>query len=363
MRAYLGDPGNVPRSTAYPLSASPDLIPYGVSPADPATFLTDTSWNKAYSTTMVKNADNYMYMRAQNLATTPITGTFSLFSTNSNLLLWPSTWSQNQLRTQSGEPTQQVTIAAGQRGVVPSAFIWHPTTLEHYCLVGMVDTPSHPATIPPDGSITNFALWIAQNGNFAWHNLSVTDVGSPTWSKTINYIQGDTAYLVKFELVCKNVPVGSIVRLTCGAAGISPPLDVLGTVTSSTNYIIGMECDVDADFQAEMSYSYTAVNGQPPPAGFEITFRASIMENGEAVRELYQYCSTLEESGIPTPEDYLERAQANRKWDTLPWSVHESYADYLLREHKQAGTYQTGNSVGPQKRFVVGSDTSYAQIV
>src|SRR5688572_25878488 len=271
MRAYLGDPGNVPRSSAYPLSASPDLIPYGTSPADPSTFLTDASWGQAYNATLVVRQSNYLYMRAQNLGSQATTGTFSLYYSQASLLLWPSVWSGNQLKTQTGANTQDVLINPGQKGVTPSAFVWQPASPppgDHYCLVGMVSTPNHPATPPPDGNIQNFASWIAQNGSFAWHNVSVTDSGSPTWTKSINYDQGGTTEDIYFQVICKNVPVGSKVAFSSGTAGPNPPINLPPTtVTNGSSFIAGMQTSVPGTFVSDISYSYWAASSSPPPSG------------------------------------------------------------------------------------------------
>lgn len=360
MRAYQGDPGNVPRSSSYSMSNSPDLIPYGTQPVDPSTFLTDTSWNTTYNANLVANADNYLYMRAQNLGTTPSTGTFSLYAAPGSMLLWPSQWVQNQLKTQAGELTQQITLQGNQKGALPSAFVWNAKSDQHYCLVGMVSTPEHPATLPPDGNIQNFATWIAQNGSFAWHNLSVTSSGSPTWTNKTYYDQGGVADTVRFDIVCSYVPLNSVVSFSCGVGGPTPPINMPPSiVTNYPSFIVGMNSLVPGDFKADISYSYTASKTDPvPPQGFNISIEGSVKT--QAGTALHEFGRTLVQMGYPTPEEYMERVKANRKWDSVKMEHHEAYAEYLLREHTESGTYDK-SAAGPVRYFTVGSYTTVGQ--
>lgn len=363
MRAYLNDPGNVPRSQAQPLSASPDLIPIGMQPVAPDTLLTDPSWNSVYNNSLVINSKNYLYMRAQNLGSQATTGTFSLYFSKASLLLWPSVWSANQMKTDGGADTQNVLINPGQRGVTPSAFIWKPEQLvnDHYCLVGMVSTPQHPATPPPDGNIRDFASWIANNGSFAWHNVSVVNAGAPTWQKSTYYEQGGVTEDVYFQLNCSNLPEGSQVAFSCGEAGANPPINLKPTtVSTSPSFTTGVISNVQGSFKGDITYSYWAKDGSPPPPGFDITLKAiSLSASSDA---LYKYSSTLQELGVPTPEAYLEMKKSMKKWDSLPWAAHEAYAEQLHMQHDAFKTYSK-SAAGPIKGMVVGTDTVYAQTV
>lgn len=361
MRAYQNDPGNIPRSSSYSLAHSPDLIPYGTQPVDPQTFLTASSWNTTYNATLIGKATNYLYMRAQNLGTAASTGTFALYySPGGNMLLWPSKWAKNQLLTQTGANTQTITLQGGEKGVLPSAFVWDAKTDQHYCLIGMVSTPEHPATPPPDGDIQNFATWIAQNGSFAWHNLTVTSAGSPTWTDKVNYDQGGVADTVRFDIVCDYVPLNSTVSFSCGAAGPKPPINMPPSlVTNYPSFIVGMNSVVPGDFMADISYSYTAAKDKPvPPEGFSISIEASVKTQPGTL--LHGYGKTLAEKGYPTPEEYMERVKANRRWDSVKMEDHEAYAEYLLREHMESRTYDK-SALGPVRYFAVGSYTTVGQ--
>jgi hypothetical protein len=276
LRAYLGDPGNVPRSTEYPLNDSPDLIPYGTQPVETGTFLTDASWNTIYRPTLVMNIDNYIYMRAQNLGQQETSGEFSLYAVKDNLLSWPPTWTQ--LKTQQGEMKQKITLAANQKGVLPEPFVWIPDSAERYSLVGLVSTPNHPLILPPD-QIQDFARWVARNGGVGWHSVNITNVNAPTFTNKMHYEQGTTACMIAFNLVCTNVPLGSKVSFSCGLSGPSPLIDLAPTVvTDSKTFIVGIVSDVPAGFEGDISYSYWS-NGGPPPPGFNITLQARVYEN------------------------------------------------------------------------------------
>ena len=360
MRAFQGDSGQVPRPSSYGMSLSPDLIPYGTVPVDPATFLPDASWNTTYNATLTANMANYMYMRAQNLGTEASTGTFTLYYSKGSMLLWPSQWSKNKLLTQSGADNQVVTFAGNEKKVLPSPFVWNAKADDHYCLVGMVSTAKHPATIPTDGSIQNFATWIAQNGCYAWHNMNVTTSGAPTISDRSWYEQGNTTDLMRFDIVCTNVPLNATVQFSCGAAGANPPILLNPTVVTTPNsFIAGMKSTVNSGFEAFVDYAYTAPPGQTnPPPGFGLSIEVSYAT--QAGMELHQYAKTLEQMGFEKPEDYMARAKAMAKWDKVSMKDHEARAEYLLQEHTEAGTYnKTG--AGPIRYYTVGAFTTAAQ--
>lgn len=360
MRAFQGDSGQVPRPSSYGMSNSPDLIPYGTSPVDPATFLTDTSWNTTYNATLTANMANYMYMRAQNLGNDPSTGEFTLYYSPGSMLLWPSQWSKNKLLTQTGADKQTLAFAGKEKKVLPSPFVWKAKNDDHYCLVGMVSTAKHPASIPADGSIQDFANWIASNGCYAWHNMAVTSSGAPTIADRSWYAQGDTADLMRFDIVCTNVPVNSKVQFSCGASGAKPPILLNPTtVTTPDSFIAGMKSTVEAGFEAFVDYAYTAPPGQSnPPPGFNLSIEVSYAtQSGMA---LHKYAKTLEQMGFPKPEDYIARAKAMAKWDKVKMKDHHERAEYLLKEHTDAGTYKKSR-IGPIRYYTVGAFTTAAQ--
>ncbi|MFN8714104.1 MAG: hypothetical protein ACK5Z2_14750 [Bacteroidota bacterium] len=92
------------------------------------------------------------------------------------------------------------------------------------------------------------------------------------------YEQGNEGFLVMFQLVCINTPVGTIVSLTSSnPEGCTPPIYIPPTkVLNSTGFIVGMESEVQANYTSTLTYCFELPQGVPPPAGFSITVQAMI---------------------------------------------------------------------------------------
>lgn len=300
LRDNLSDTGVIPTPGA--LSHSPDIIPYGLEPEnDPQKFFSG-NYGSDVGKDLVANARNYFYVRGKNLGQKSTSGSFYLYYSKASLLLYPNQWQNNALKTSTGESSVPFNVNSNKIAVATDPFTWVPQIIsgDHYCMVGRVVTPDHPNEIPPTGDIQDFAGWVANNGGICWRNVAVVDTGSPTWTQNVDYDQGVAGDKVQFIITCTNVPVGAKVSFSAGTPGPTPLIDLQPTaVTNSTSFVVGVECDVPANYKTNISYSYWA-NGAPPK-GFSIKMSAQVVvPPGHAN---YAFARTLEEVGIPKKSD------------------------------------------------------------
>lgn len=297
IRNNLADTGELPAQGS--LCHSPDIIPNGTdAEKDPETTFKE-SWDKDVGKDLVANWKNYFYVRGKNLAAVAATGQVYLYYAQSNLLLYPSVWQNNALRTDQG--ADNVAVSAKNSGdifVGDDAFTWEkvpkPGSGYHYCLIARVVTADHPNPIPTTGEIHSFATYIAENPAMAQRNVRVVDTGAPTFQQTTDYDQGTEGCEIYFYLVCTNVPVGAEVAFSCGSPGPDPRIDLPRTkVSNPHSFIVGIKSNVPADFKSNITYSYWA-NGTTPPPGWNIELQAVYIPPSGHENE--KYCVPFEAS-------------------------------------------------------------------
>ena len=302
LRDNLDDGGSVP--AAGTLSSSPDIIPFGTAPvSDPATFFTNNYGNDV-GQDLVANSQNYIYMRAKNLSLSGgENGTLSLYYSPASLLLYPSLWQNNILKTGSGATTVPVSAAAtGDIVVGTDPFTWQPQMIsgDHYCLIGQIVTASHPNPIPQTGGIQDFATYIANNRGMGWRNVSIVNNGSPTFTQTVQYNQGNEQGDMAILITCSNVPVGAEVAFSCGTPGPNPPINLPRTkVTNSSSFVVGITSVIPANFNSSIAYSYWA-NGTVPLPNWSIGL--SVVYFVPSSNSLYKHGKTFEELGLKEHE-------------------------------------------------------------
>lgn len=302
-RSTLNDSGTSPRPGT---AASPDIIPYGLSPIDnPGDFFVVKNWDKDLGKTLDARIMNYIYFRASNLAGKEQTGKLYLYYSQASLLLYPNLWEKNVLKTQDGKDHYEFKVSKDGKLVSgmddkQGTFVWKPEmiTNDHYCLVGRIVTPDHPNDIPKVGDIDDFSVFIATNLNYAWRNVTVIDRNSPDWSQTVDYAQGDLAGAIKFILKCTNLPIGSEVMFSCHTTGPKPLIAIEKTkITSSESQLCGVECNVPAGFKGDITYSYWS-NGIKPAKGFKIDLEAVYIPNEASRLHVLGLCKPMSEFGL-----------------------------------------------------------------
>ncbi len=322
LRQNLQDKGLMPRTGGW--TASPDIIPAGISPvSDPTAVYTSA---ESYATNpgqpVVKNASNYIYLRGKNLSSETVTGEVRVFYAKQSLFLYPQQWLQNGLKTSQGSETSELKdLAAGAIGVTTDPFAFVPTdTGEHHCLVGFISTPDHPFENqkPPNAvtSLGKLAQWIGKTGGAGWHNVQFTDAGAPTFTNSTDYPASDTPQKVHITITCTGCAIGSEVAFSCGTPLPNGKYIKLPKTKVSTTGTVGffIPAEIPANWTSEVTYSYWA--GGPPLDDWSVSMSVSVVTNEDPTLEEYgrlasdvfpnheMYC--LDSNCIKTmPKDYI----------------------------------------------------------
>lgn len=275
-RSNLSDVGQLPSP---PLAyESPDIIPAGIYPTNNPQDFFSGNYNQDVGQNLVTGGPNYIYLRTRNLAPGAEGGKVSLYYTPASLLLYPNKWQNNELKT-SDQQTEVFVQAAnpGDISVTANPFVWEPTSIsgDHYCLISRVSTLRHDNPIPAVGSYTDMTEFILNHPGFGWRNVSLTNVNSPTFDTPVDYTQGTEAGRITFQLECTNVPGGASVAFSAGTPGPNPLIVLEKTTVPPNNgsWNTSVTCDVPANYQTTLIYSYWA-NGTQPQQGFQIRLKA-----------------------------------------------------------------------------------------
>ncbi|RKH21530.1 hypothetical protein D7Y13_04365 [Corallococcus praedator] len=275
-RTNMWDVGQLPSPPdAY---ESPDIIPSGIYPTNNPQAYFSSNYNQDVGQSLVIDGPNYIYLRTKNLASGAQSGKVSLYYTPTSLLLYPNKWQNNALKT--SDQQLQVFVQATQPGdiaVTDNPFVWEPSAIsgDHYCLISRVSTPKHDNPIPQVGSYTDLTAFILNNPGFGWRNVSLTSANSPTFDTTVDYTQGTEAGSITFQLECTNVPGGASVAFSAGTPGPDPLIVLEKTTVPQNNgsWNTSVTCDVPANYQTNITYSYWA-NGTTPQPGFKLRLKA-----------------------------------------------------------------------------------------
>ncbi|KMN36459.1 hypothetical protein VI26_06315 [Chromobacterium sp. LK1] len=258
---------------------------------------------------------NYFYVRGKNLSSGADAGKIYLYYCPQNLFLFPSLWSQNQLKTSSHQDYVQVVANdVNEVTVTPEPFTFLPTSETHSCLIARVSTPNHPNPLPQDGEIgtmAQLANYIASHPNMGWRNVALVNKGIPSYT---NYFTLDTTclkpgteYLFLVGLSYKGLTPGSILAFSSGTPIPSgpdkgvviqhPPTPVDQADGSfGTRYLT-----IPAGFKTSVSFTYTA---KPPiQQGWSLQFfavylplQAAANSDDQTARDL---AIPVHEHGIP----------------------------------------------------------------
>ncbi len=302
-RTAFNDDGTYPRQAT---SSSPDIIPYGINPAEnPDDLFVINNWDKDLGKTLDARILNYLYFRVANLSDKKQTGKLYLYYSRASMLLYPNFWENNVLRTQDGKDYYEFEV--DKNGKIVSGtdnkqgtFVWKPEMItdDHYCLVGRIVTLEHPNPVPKTGDIDDFASFISTNPNYAWRNVTVIDRNSPTASIDVHYDEGNLDAEIYFMLTCKNLPIGSEVMFSCPTTGPEPLIHMEKTkITNPQNQVFGVKCHVPSNFVGDITYSYWA-NGLKPSKDFSITLEAIYIPNENSRLHELGVCKPLHTFGL-----------------------------------------------------------------
>ena len=235
VRCTTGETGDVPRPTS---AFSPDIIISGKEPfPDPSILTNPANYGNAYDNSLYIGYPNYLYVRGKNFTDADLTGSWNLFFATPNILLYPYLWEANQLGTSSGNQNPPFTIKAGAIGASTDAFTWVPLdTSDHYCMIGIANTPGHGNPLAGVNNITDLASTLANNANIAQRNVNMVRGTPPQFVQQAGYNQGDQGSKVDLAVVFENIPKGSSYTVSSGTPLNGKPLYHADANTLDNNF-------------------------------------------------------------------------------------------------------------------------------
>ena len=306
MRDNLSDIGAVPATGS--ANHSPDIIPAGTEPvADPVSTYTD-NWRKDPGKDVSAGRYNYIYVRGKNLFIGPQQADVHLYYSKASLILWPSVWKNNVIKTETED--DHVTVSPSRLGeifVSPTPFLWKPEPIEdydHYCFVSRVVTSQHPNPIPKDGNINDFAKYVLNNPGVAWRNVRMVNTGdTPSFEALVN-LQVTNEVELYMVLECQNIPVGCQARFQCGTPGPEPLIETdKVTIEQSDSFVFGIKSQIPENFKSDITVSFWT-NGNKLQSQGTLTFVAYyIVPTGH---ELEQYSRPIRAMSLAeSPKDTI----------------------------------------------------------
>ena len=275
------DTGQVP-SPGYPYT-SPDVICTQQTEYPAQQFGTGASYATDPALPVKSGQNNFFYVRAKNLGAQSQGGQAYLYWSKSSLNLNPSLWYSEQLQVSIGGTWHTnnplPAVGNGQVSVTKQPFAWTPPAIgagAHFCLVAAVGTSLHawpPPEQPSFPSEEAFILWVRNNQNICWRNLSlVSDPHVPEWDRVdglSNPYDKDRTLLVLAE--CRNVPAGSQVTLRCTTLGIA----VTAAITNPVKQIVyGQAVTCPAGFDGYVESLVQLPSGASWPSGAQLRVRS-----------------------------------------------------------------------------------------
>lgn len=279
------DTGTVP-SPGYPYT-SPDIIctQQNTYSNPNQQFGSSESYGVDPNLAVIAQQNNYFYIRAKNLGAQAQSGQAYVYWTKASLLMTPNLWFNQPLKVNIGGNWQAnnplPSAATGAISVCQAPYAWTPPPIsgnDHFCLVGAVGTSLHawpPAQPPSFANADAFALWVRNNQNICWRNLSlITNPAVPQWDRVdslANPWSDDRPLLV--SATCTNLPIGTNVTLKCTALGIN----TTQAITNSTKQVVyGQGVTIPAGFNGYVETLAVLPNGSRWPSGALINTTAYI---------------------------------------------------------------------------------------
>jgi len=255
---------------------SPDIIPAGTKPVASSDYVTDASYNTAYSNSLYQNTINYIYVRAKNSSTTLTkSGKANLVLTNPAVVLWPGGdgWTRLMAGGSYASPLLQAgssDIEPGAIGVTDTPFEYVPDYSGHRCLVTWLDTADHPNPNPPPKitEISELVKFLKAHPNYAHHNIDIVPTSTGKGVLPKPYTQGNVGEEMRFEMTVKDC-AGFVVSFSCATPiGEGKYIVMNDTTVPAQPNPFGAFGDffIPANWQGTINLSWDA-KGLTPPAG------------------------------------------------------------------------------------------------
>lgn len=283
---------------------SPDVIPAGKAPVDPAQYTTDTSYGQYYNNSLYQNVPNYIYVRAKNASQTlPKSGKANLVLTNPAIILWPGGDGWTRITNGQGSYESQLKLAGSSDigpnkiGVTVDSFVYIPPDSGHRCLVTWLDTTDHPHPEPPPKitTVSDLVKFLIANPNYAHHNIDIVPDSTKKVTKEKAYTQQDEAATVRFTLYTVNCK-GFVIGYNCPTP-IAPGkyINLDGVTVTDNEFNVFKDFDIPKNFQANIFYFYDPKDLTPP--NFSVTFAAHVKT--QPGHPIYELCLPHHHFGFP----------------------------------------------------------------
>lgn len=240
---------------------SPDIISNGKTPLeDPSILTKPENYGNYYDCPIYEGYTNYLYVRGKNFTSSTLTGSWNLYYSPANLLLYPYMWENNQLATSDGNKNPSFSIDAGKIGVSEDCFTWQPDSSsacgQCYSLVAVAITPGHGNPVAGVNNISDLVTYLANNGNIAQRNINIVTGDLSECNTQICYNQGAAASTIDLSLTFKNLPKGSSYTISCGTPIDGKILSHSETNTQDTNLkIVWTDLNMPANWSSTFSLS------------------------------------------------------------------------------------------------------------
>lgn len=321
IRTSGGEKDEIPRKVT---AGSPDVICAGKEPSsNPDQYTDSKNYGNGYSNQIFENISNYFYIRAKNYHAGPVTAYLHTYWAPSNLILIPSLWEKNYMKTSSG--AEGVKVQADKENDIVAntedAFTWVPTPPQagtHYCIMAQASTSMDPSEgIPADNfeSAAKWADWLAQRGNWGWRNTVYISSDRPDLTETTHHHivipgkKGDPYNLYNLYIKCTQVPKGWSFQFTSGTR-IPPnpdtqhqnPVNTLSktkTNVTDPNDNIGAHWYLPPQFNTNISVSVW-FNGIPPQKGTKWQLKINQVSDDPSL-SIYEHGADIMEHNDPHP--------------------------------------------------------------
>lgn len=188
-RGSLAAQGFVPANPPY--SQCPDIIASAVPlPDAQSEFSSVTSWNTSYDCDPIIGAKTYYYLRTMNgaLGAGEDNNLLSLHWAPAELILFPSLWKNNPMRTSKGSEVVKTSASSGHIGVGDQAFVWAAPQLPYrssfYSFVATAQAANTPCITADTGWIAMGQL-MTQQLSYGFRNIAYVDPGARSWLERV----------------------------------------------------------------------------------------------------------------------------------------------------------------------------------
>jgi len=270
-------PGQLVTTPATGAQTSPDLVVSGAAAAkDASAYTTSASYNSTtLNATVALDLRNFLYIRAINTTSGPVTARVYLYWTTASDISPPS-WNATNF-TYAGRTQNWVDLIAASAGevmvsTVPLVWAAPPSVTDPPILIAYVDNSENPQ--PPDFSAFGYVnakavtSFVAGHPQLSWLTLSGQQVPTPTMTSQSPLSAGTGAGTAYAGIQLANIPVDGTVSLSVPGPDAANTIVVTGMKVPDPNAFVSWPVTYPDHFQTSAVITYT--KGTTPPSNGSI---------------------------------------------------------------------------------------------